>query len=215
MTMLRAVVVVMLGFVAALLLGGCAVGNRYAYHSVVADPRVSGTAAVAIATHDQREYVRSGDKSPQFVGLQRGGFGNPFDVRTEDDRPLADAMTDALVNTLERRGFRATAVVVAPATSAAEVRQRVAAAGPERSVLLTLHEWKSDAMMNVALTYDVTLVVLDRAGNVLAQKELKGRDDLGGDAWNPPSHARAAVPRAFKAKLEELLDDGAVTASLR
>src|SRR2546430_12859124 len=36
----------------------------------------------------------------QFVGLQRGGYGNPFDVRTKGDGPLADAMTTALVNTL-------------------------------------------------------------------------------------------------------------------
>src|SRR2546428_9600965 len=78
-----------------LLLSGCAIGNRYAYQTVVASPQVSGTTAVSIATYDQREYVRSGTKDPQFVGLQRGGYGNPFDVRTEGDRPLADAMTTA------------------------------------------------------------------------------------------------------------------------
>src|SRR5206468_8024969 len=54
-----------------LLLSGCAIGNRYAYQTVVASPQVSGTTAVSIATYDQREYVRSGTKDPQFVGLQR------------------------------------------------------------------------------------------------------------------------------------------------
>ena len=93
--------------VVAVLLTGCAIGNRYAYQSVVANPQLSGTTAVGVATHDQREYVRSGSKDPQFVGLQRGGFGNPFDVRTADDKPLADAMTTALVNTLNKKGFRA------------------------------------------------------------------------------------------------------------
>jgi hypothetical protein len=194
---------------------GCAVGNRYAYHSVVAEPRLSGRTAVTIATHDQREYVRNGNKDPQFVGLQRGGFGNPFDVRTEDDRPLADAMTDALVATLARRGFRATAVAVTPALKADEVFRRLAAGGAPRGLLLTLQEWKSDTMMNVALIYDVTLVVLDQGGAVLASKRIAGRDNLGGDAWNPPSHARSAVPQAFKRKLEELLDDPAVAAGLR
>src|SRR6266850_4068485 len=90
----------------AMVASGCAVGNRYAYHTVVASPQVSGSTAVAVAALDQREYVRSGDKPPQFVGVQRGGFGNPFDVRTGDDKPLADAMTTALVNTLAKRGFR-------------------------------------------------------------------------------------------------------------
>ena len=64
--------------VVAVLLTGCAIGNRYAYQSVVANPQLSGTTAVGVATHDQREYVRSGSKDPQFVGLQRGGYGNPF-----------------------------------------------------------------------------------------------------------------------------------------
>src|SRR5262249_59230593 len=80
----------------SIVLTGCAVGNRYAYQSVVASPQVSGTRAVTVATLDQREYVRSGSKDPQFVGLQRGGVGHPFDVRTPDHQPLADAVTPAL-----------------------------------------------------------------------------------------------------------------------
>ena len=52
--MRRLVVVVPL---VSVVLTGCAVGNRYAYQSVVASPQVSGTTAVSVATHDQREYV--------------------------------------------------------------------------------------------------------------------------------------------------------------
>jgi hypothetical protein len=73
-----------------------------------------------VTTHDQRDYVRSGSKDAQFVGLQRGGFGNPFDVRTADDKPLADAMTTALVNTLATKGFRAQPEIVAHSVAAAE-----------------------------------------------------------------------------------------------
>src|SRR2546428_256286 len=119
-----------------LLLSGCAIGNRYAYQTVVASPQVSGTTAVSIATYDQREYVRSGTKDPQFVGLQRGGYGNPFDVRTEGDRPLADAMTTALVNTLAKKGFRAQPAVVAHSVTPAEApssgRANSPARGPSR-----------------------------------------------------------------------------------
>src|SRR5437879_5251845 len=68
-----------------LLLSGCAIGNRYAYQTVVASPQVSGTTAVSIATYDQREYVRSGTKDPQFVGLPAG------DRRGRRARALADA----------------------------------------------------------------------------------------------------------------------------
>ena len=197
----------------ALALGGCAVGNRYAYQNVVASPQIAGTATVSVATHDQRTYVRSGSKDPQFVGLQRGGFGNPFDVRTEDDKPLADAMTTALVNTLAKKGFRAQPVIVAHSMTLAEVQQQVSRTAADRAVVLTLQEWKSDTALRVGLSYDMTMTVLDRGGAVLAEKRLEGRDNLG--AASLPSSVGPMVGEAFKTKLEQMLDDPAVSAALR
>ena len=76
--------------VAACAAGGCAVGNTHAYSTILANPTLAGTSAVNVATHDRRDSVQSGEKSPDFVGLQRGGFGNPFNVKTTGGRPLAD-----------------------------------------------------------------------------------------------------------------------------
>jgi len=208
--MRRLVVVVPL---VALTLTGCAVGNRYAYQGVVASPQVSGTSAVTVATHDQRDYVRSGSKEPQFVGMQRGGFGNPFDVRTADDKPLADAMTTALVNTLAKKGFRAQPVIVAHSLAAADARQQALRAGADRAVVLTLQEWKSDTAMRVRLLYDMTMTVLDKTGAVLAEKRLQGDDNLG--AASLPSQVGDIVAAAFKTKLEQLLDDPGVAGALR
>jgi len=208
--MRRLVVVVPL---IALTLTGCAVGNRYAYQGVVASPQVSGTSAVTVATHDQRDYVRSGSKEPQFVGMQRGGFGNPFDVRTADDKPLADAMTTALVNTLAKKGFRAQPVIVAHSLAAADARQQALRAGADRAVVLTLQEWKSDTAMRVRLLYDMTMTVLDKTGAVLAEKRLQGDDNLG--AASLPSQVGDIVAAAFKTKLEQLLDDPGVAGALR
>jgi hypothetical protein len=200
--------------VACLLVNGCAVGNRYAYSTVVLEPDLAGSGRVSVATQDRREYVLSGDKEPQFVGLQRGGFGNPFDVRTSDDRPLADDMTATIVAALAMRGFQPVAASVAPSADAAKVRKVLSEGGARRALLLTLREWKSDTYVNVELGYDVTLEVLDADGNVLASKRLEGRDDLGGNSWSPPLHATKAVPLAFKAKLDELLSDPAITRAL-
>ncbi len=199
--------------VVSMLATGCAVGNRYAYHSVVANPKLSGTSTVSVATHDQREYIRSGNKPPQFIGLQRGGFGNPFDVKTADDRPLAEAMTSAIVNTLARKGFKAQPIVLTHSMSSAEVQQKVRAGGTDRAVVLTLREWKSDTAVRVGLSYDVTLSVFDRTGAVLAEKKLDGRDNLGGVMV--PSQVEEKVAEALKTKLKQLLDDPAVTAALR
>ena len=81
---------------ATLLCHGCAVGNRHAYHTTVAPLQASGSHTIAVATHDEREYVRSGNKQPDFVGLQRGGYGNPFKVTTESGHALAQDVTDSI-----------------------------------------------------------------------------------------------------------------------
>ena len=198
----------------ALVASGCAIGNRYAYHTVVANPTVSGTGTIGVAAHDQREYVRSGSKSPQFVGYQRGGFGNPFDVTTEGDKPLAEDMTAVLVNTLNAKGFRAQPVVVAHSVSASDVRDRLVRGGADRGLLLTITEWKSDVVMRIGLTYDLTMRIVDRVGTVLAEKRIEGDKEVLGAA-GLPSSVGPVVGQAFKTKLELLLDDPAIAAALR
>lgn len=199
----------------AILVGtGCAIGTRHQYRDVVAALQASGSGTVAVATHDEREYILNGDKKPDFVGLQRGGYGNPFDVRTASGRPLAEDMTDAIAASLRLRGFQATPVTVAHTENASAVRQRLIDTRADRAVLLILNEWKADSMTNTELIFSTTLRVLDRAGHVLAEKNLIGSDNLGGSFWNPPAHARKAVPEAFRAKLETLLNSPEVAAAL-
>jgi hypothetical protein len=209
----RARVRVVLILVAPLLLAACAVGNKHAYHDVVASVPASGTGQIGVATHDQRLYVVSGAKKPQFVGLSRGGWGNPFDITTEDGRTLAEAMTQAIAKSLSQKGFQAVPVAVTASETAAAIREKLAAQGG-RAVLLTLREWKSDTYTNTGLAYDVTLAVLDRSGQTVGESRLSGNDNLGGDFINPPAHAKKAVREAFKTKLEQLLADPAVVAAL-
>jgi len=200
----------------AVLVSGCAVGNRYAYHTVIVDPNLpGGDSRISVATNDQREYVISGNKDPRFIGLQRGGYGNPFDVKTANDRPLADNMTMLIVAALQRRGFQAVPIFIGPNTAEAQVKQKLLETGIDRALLLTLREWKSDTMMNVGFVYDVTLVVMNREGQIVAKKDLQGRDNLGGSFWSPTGHAKDAVPQAVKAKLEQLLGDPSIASALR
>jgi len=198
---------------AAVLSHGCAMGNRHAYHTTVAALRVSGTDTIAIATHDQRPYVRNGDKHPEFVGLQRGGYGNPFNVTTESGRPLADDMTDCIGASLAARGFRVTPVATSPQEDLATVDRRLLEPHPARALLLVLSDWKADSMQNTALIYAVTLRVFDRDGRLLAEKNLIGKDNLGGSVWDPAAHARESIPAAFKDKLETLLKSPEVVAA--
>ncbi len=205
-----AVVVIVLAFSA-----GCAVGNRHSYSNVVADFTVSGTKAVGVAAHDQRQYVKDREKTPDFVGLQRGGFGNPFNITTASGEPLAKDMTEALVTSLAKKGYKAVPVAVTQDDDQAAALEKLKAVRAERLILLILNEWKSDTYMNTALSYDVTMKIYDQDGRVLAEKRIQGKDDLGGSSWNPPAHARQAVPRAFKGKIEELLNSPAIADALQ
>jgi hypothetical protein len=205
-----AVVVIILAFTA-----GCAVGNRHSYNDVVADLTVSGSRAVGVATHDQRQYVKDREKTPDFVGLQRGGFGNPFNITTASGQPLAIDMTGALVASLAKKGYKAVPVAVTQDEDQTAVLDKLKAVRAERLILLVLKEWKSDTYMNTALQYDVTMKVCDQDGKVLAEKMIQGKDDMGGSSWNPPAHARQAVPRAFKGKIEELLNSPEIAQALQ
>jgi len=199
----------------AALSAGCAVGNKHGYSAVRPELGVQGNRSVAVAAQDARPYVVSGSKAPDFVGLQRGGFGNPFDVTTESGKPLVEDIAATVVLSLERKGFKSTAVKVAPSGTRADVRTLFAQTGSERIALLVFREWKSDTYQNTALHYDVTLYVYDNAGKELAVNRINGRDNLGGSAWNPPEHAKGAIPVAFTRKLEELFASDAVAKSLR
>jgi hypothetical protein len=193
--------------VLVLAVAGCAVGNRHEYGTVVADFRASGSYPVAVATLDQRDYVLSLNKSPNFVGLQRGGYGNPFDVITEDGKPLSDNVTAALANSLKAKGFVAVRVETEVRDTSDTAVKKLMGASGSRTILLTLREWKTDTYMNVALHYNTLLEVRDPAGTVLATVQIEGKDNLGGSAWNPPAVAKEAAPRALKEKLERLLND--------
>lgn len=196
-------------------LSGCAVGNKHSYSDQIVNiPQASGQ-EVALAVHDQRPYVVSGNKTPDFVGLQRGGFGNPFDVRTLSGQPLAADMTAVILRSMTKAGFQVTPVTVAPTDSALAVDKRLGEAGSDRALVIRLTGWKSDTATNTALIYDFKALVIDKTGRVVSEKHISGRDNLGGSFWNPPKHAKAAAPNAFKVKIEEALNSRDIASALK
>lgn len=176
-------------------LGGCAVGNRYDYGSAISGLPVSGSGKLAVDVVDARPYVLSGDKKPDFVGLQRGGFGNPFDVRTGSGRPLADEMRDSIAKALQQQGF-----TVVGGTDAAP-----------RKMELRVFEWKTDVMMKMKTSYDLQLSVFDDGGALLAQSKTQG-EDVGTGGFESGNATNAA--RTFELRFTELVRDEAVRHAL-
>ena len=138
---------------------GCAVGNKHQYADATPNLQIENGHATAVSVQDRRPYVLDGDKDPDFVGVQRGGFGNPFDVTTASGKPLAADMSEAVVAALKKKNLTAAAVSVAPDATDATIKEIIASASAERLLIIKLLEWKSDTYQNTALIYHVELSV--------------------------------------------------------
>jgi hypothetical protein len=198
---------------AAFLAGGCAMGVKHDYQAPL-ELGVATPASVAVASLDHRPYVVSGQKGENFVGLSRGGFGNPFDITTQSGNALASDISTAIVASLKAKGVDARALALKPTVSAEQAVTALRDVGMQKSVLLRLVEWKGDTMVNVGLSYDLDLRVLDKGGNVLASKVLQGKENLGsGDPFSPGG-GNQVLPR-FRRMMEILFQDPVVSKALQ
>jgi hypothetical protein len=194
------------------ILAGCAFGRTYSYADApISLQGVASSGTIAVGVQDARSYVTSGGKPEKFVGLMRGGFGNPFDVNTQSGTPLAVEMRDALAKSLKAKGATVSSVVISPSETASRAKRALMATNSRRLVLITLNEWKSDTMMNTSLYYDVKLDVMDEMGNSLATNQVKGSDNLGSLGLSP----NAGIGASFVKKLDTLFDDEKVISVLK
>jgi hypothetical protein len=198
-----------------ILCGGCAFGQKFNYHETFPRLDARGTGDVVVATHDQRPYIVSGGTPPDFVGLMRSGFGIPYPVYTQGERPFAEEMTHALCQALTQRGFHCLPATVSPQATPGEIRRALTRQNPTPALFLTVREWKSDTHTDTSLAYNATLQVLDAQGTVLAESHIEGKDVLGGSFWDTLSFAHQAIPQAVQRKLETLLNEPAITNALQ
>jgi len=192
----------------ALLVGACA---SQSYSELpVGMQSVASTGTIAIAVHDIRPYIVSRNKEESFVGLQRGGYGNPYDLKTPNGVPLAIEMRDSLIKALKARGVSAVPVVIPVTDSPIEAREKLRDARARRSVLVTLREWKTDTLMRTDFLFDTTVSVFDERGSELASKTLRGTDALGYSQAGGET-----ITKATAAKLDQLFADPLIVSALK
>ena len=202
-------------FVISLILNGCAVGVVHKYDGILPNIQVKTNKKVAVGALDQRPYIINKDKPENLVGLQRGGYGNPFDVITQSGQSLASEFGRTISRGLKKKGIVVENVNLKPSPGISEAKILLRKTGSDRLIILTIAEWKSDTYTRTALIYRVRLEVLDKKFRILASKDLIGKDNLGGNFLNPPAHAKKVVPKAFQEKLEELFQDPSIINVLR
>jgi hypothetical protein len=193
---------------AAIIVGACA---SQSYSDLpVGMQTVAVTGTVAVGVHDMRPYIVNKNKDESVAGLQRGGFGNPFDLKTANGAPLAIEMRDSLMKALKARGASPVPVVIAVADSPLEARVKLLDHKARRSVLVTLREWKTDTQMRTDFVYDTTVSVFDERGSEVASHTQKGLDALGFSQAGGET-----ITKATAAKLDALFADPLIAAALR
>ncbi len=202
----------------AFLIQGCAVGNVYKLWDVKAALQASppkNNTVVAVATLDRRDVIVSGRCPPTYVGMQRGGFGNPWRVNTASGLPLSDDVTTAVSESLVDRGYRAKPVAVSYNLTQQEVKELLFKKEADRSIFIIIRQWESDTYTNIGLTYNMSLMVFGPDQALLAETSVADTRTISGSFWDPPAAAKEKVPEAFKAVLEALLNDPKVIAALQ
>lgn len=198
----------------AILASACAIGNQYDYRAGSAKVPDTGDSSIAVAVTDLRSYVLSGEKPASFVGLQRGGFGNPFNVTTASGAPMATDFAELI-----RSSFAAndTAVDVIPLNPGAGVEAALGAyrdSEADRLLLLEVHEWKTDVYAQVTVHWNLTAKVFDRSGRQLAKESIEGTGGTGTiGGLSDEAKGRIAATEASRL-LGELLDRPAIKAAL-
>lgn len=184
----------------------CAVGNKYDLATSAPEMSQNVDAKAAVGVHDRRAYILDGDKTTDFVGLQRGGFGNPFDVTTKSGQAVAEDFTNSVVQGLEKAGIDTEKVTISHSQTPTQAKDTILSVGSDRALMVVINKFKSDTYTNVRLTYELSAFVYGKDGTLLAQNQITGSKNLGGNAWNPPAYATKAVPEALSEKLDDLLD---------
>lgn len=195
------------------ILGACAFGNKVDYSALAPTVNVKTADTVVIGVQDRRSYVVSGEKTVQFVGLQRGGYGNPFGVHTSSGRPLADEFATSIANSLATQDRKPQVVALTVAMNREQAIAELAKFGASKILFVTLVEWKSDLYVNLRMVYDLRAVVLDRSGKMLGEHQVQGDQNLGAHLTMFPAYS-TTLPAFQKSKLEELLNDPKIVQAL-
>lgn len=145
-------------------LGGCVVGQELSMDYGESSMDITEPNRIGVNVKDERPYVLSGEKDPWFIGKYRGGFGNPFDVSTDNDEPLANVLTDGIEDALSHEGFGISN-------------------DPDRTISVLIKEWNFDGYQNGRFWYELEVKVDSSEGEILAPFSVKDEKYIDGSFW--------------------------------
>ncbi|MBI5890518.1 MAG: hypothetical protein HZB47_07555 [Nitrosomonadales bacterium] len=201
---------IMLLAIVGFVLTGCVVGNKIDYTSAQLSVKYPGTTKLAFGIQDKRTYIVTKNKDDNFVGVYRGGFGNPFNVTTSSKKSLSEDIAVVVSRVLNIEGAHASPIIFDGSTSDEEISRTMKNNSTPKALVITINEWKSDSTNSFAhrvtnFDFNLVAVTYDHNGIQLAKKVVKGTEQVSGGAFAGFSYVESAAPNVLKSKLEELL----------
>jgi hypothetical protein len=173
------------------LLGGCVVGQTVS-PTYEAGPQGAATGTpVALNVRDERPYVKNGEKPAYFIGQYRGGFGNPWNVSTEGDQPVASLLQRDLAKELESLGHP------------------VVAQSPGVRVLdVAIDEYQFDGYQNAKFWYLFNVRVIGPDGKVMAESLVQDKQVIQGTFWEgAKGGVEKQLPGLYAGAIRKLVRD--------
>lgn len=138
---------------------------------------------VVVAAIDMRTYIRNQERKPQYVGVMRGMYGNPWNVDTQSGRPFADEVGDCLSASFLSAGFEIGASQVVYPTDDVTALSELKKTTASRKILVLIHEWKSDLVTSFSkqwtdVYYDLEMIVLDGQNKKIGTARLSGKSEV-------------------------------------
>ena len=174
-----------------LLLGGCVVGQTVSPTYDVGPQGAATGTPVALNVHDERPYVKNSEKPPYFIGQYRGGFGNPWNVSTEGDQPVASLLQRDLAKELQSLGHPV-----------------VAQAAGVRVLDVAIDEYQFDGYQNAKFWYLFNVRVIGPDGKVLAESAVQDKHVITGTFWEgAKGGVEKQLPELYAGAIRKLVRD--------
>jgi len=190
--------------IAVTMLSGCVVGNignklELGYVPDSADQTGLASKTFNLTVTDARPYVTHGKKYPYYLGIYRGGYGNPFDVYLKGKVALSDQMKGDFRSEFQALGMVETAE------------------GSSKKLLVRIRDWNFDAGIDARFWYDVELTVADAEGKQLAVSRVKDEKIIKGNVLAGPQPAmKEAMPAYYGDVIRKLVrEDASILSALR
>ena len=162
--------------------------------------KVGNGTPIAVQVKDERPYVQNKNKTPDYIGSYRAGFGNKWDVSTKHDLPLAQIMEKDLTQELTDSGFA--------------VKSFDAAV---KKVQVLIKDWNFDTYINGRFTYAIDVNAIGDSGSPISHKTLHDEVVIEGNLMTGAKSAfEEEIPKIYNKILRQIIsDDSALVSALQ